>query len=382
MTAILDATAKLATSPSDAPPIATAPDDAAALDLRATEPAQPLDWRAASTVAAGMCFVFGLLESGSNYLFARLGPKPLGWMTVLRGTMPWWLLWMAFMPLVLWLARRYRFDDAAWRRSALVHTAAAVVLSLAHGTAFGVSYHYLNLSDVGAGASVLGQVRLFLSRYLFTDILTYSSAVAAYYAFEYFAHSRRSAVAAARSEARAARLQLSLAEARIHALRVELNPHFLFSALNAVAGLVRRREHDAAVEMLARVGDLLRTTLDRQMPPEIPFTEELALVRRFLDIELVRFGDRLRVAWDIEPDTSAALVPPLILQPLVENALRHGISRRPGPALLRISARLDELYGPDMTSLELSDVAGGGARARLLLPFHLSRGRSDVARGA
>jgi LytS/YehU family sensor histidine kinase len=171
--------------------------------------------------------------------------------------------------------------------------------------------------------------------------------------------------------------------------------------------------------MLARLGELLRTTLDREMPPEVPLSEELELLRRFLGIELVRFGDRLRVAWDIEQDTTGALVPPLILQPLVENARRHGISRRTGSALLRISARragahlelavrdtgdglasfggrppregiglsntrarLTELYGPDATSLELNDVAGGGVRARLLIPFHLTRGRSDVAIGA
>jgi LytS/YehU family sensor histidine kinase len=254
-----------------------------------------------------------------------------------------------------------------------------------------------------------GQVLLFLRLYLFMDVMTYLAAGAVYYAFEYFSHFRRSALAAARSEARAARLRLNLAEARIHALRMELNPHFLFNALNAVAGLVRRRDHDAAVGMLERVGELIRTTLDRDLAPEVPLPHELELLRRFVDVELVRFGDRLRVAWDVEPEARAALVPPLILQPLVENALRHGISRRPGPALLRISARragpnlelavrdtgqglaplggppprdgiglsntrarLEELYGPGATSLELTNVAGGGARARLLIPFHLT----------
>jgi LytS/YehU family sensor histidine kinase len=174
--------------------------------------------------------------------------------------------------------------------------------------------------------------------------------------------------------------------------------------------------------MLERVGELLRTTLDREMPPEVPLAAELGLLGRYLDIEQARFGERLRVSWDVEPETRDALVPPLILQPLVENALRHGVSRRQGVALLRISARragrqleltvrdtgdglalvggrppregiglsntrarLEQLYGPDATSLELGDVAGGGARGRLLLPYHVTRARTHadgVALGA
>jgi LytS/YehU family sensor histidine kinase len=282
---------------------------------------------------------------------------------------------------------------------------------------FAVRSHYLLLND-GVTMTLDERVRLVLLRFLFQDILTYCTTVGVYYAFEYFTGFRRSALAAARSEARAARLRLSLAEARIHALRMELNPHFLFNALNAVAGLVRKREHDAAIDTLQRLGELLRTTLNRDAPSEVSLAEELELLRRFLDIELVRFGDRLRIAWEIEPETYAAYVPPLILQPLVENALRHGISRRQGAALLRVTARrvgpqlelavrdtgeglsyggrqpregiglsntrqrLSELYGAEATSLELSDVAGGGVRAKMLLPFHLTRNRLDVALGA
>jgi len=186
-----------------------------------------------------------------------------------------------------------------------------------------------------------------------------------------------------------------------------------------VAGLVRKREHDAAVDMLARLGDLLRTTLDREMPAEVTLSEELAYLGRFVDIELVRFGDRLRVTWEIDADVRNALVPPLILQPLVENSLRHGVGRRPGPAQLRVSARrnglhleltvrdsgeglhpaggrapregiglsntrarLTELYGPDVGSVEVADVPGGGVRARLLLPYHTSVLEREVAVGA
>jgi hypothetical protein len=377
-----------------------------------------INLRSASLIAVAACAVVGLLESTNAYIIHSLESTPRSLLFSIREQLPWWMLWMVFMPVVLWLARSYRFDGAHWRRSAAIHSLAGLAVSLAHAMLYGALFHY------AANASVVlptvgAQIRYFLLRYLFMDVMTYCAAAGIYYSFEYFSSFRHSALQAAESEARATKLQLSLAQARIHALRMELNPHFLFNALNAVAGLVRRREHDAAVDILARLGELLRTTLNRDTPSEVPLADELHLLRRFLDIELVRFGDRLRVAWEIEQESYAALVPPLILQPLVENALRHGISRRPGLAMLRISARragaqlelvvrdtgdglatlggrpvregiglsntrarLEELYGPDSTTLELTDVAGGGARTRLLLPYHVTRGRADVALGA
>ena len=385
-----------------------------AIDLTAAL-AEPLDWRRAWSVAAVACAAFAVLEWAKECVAQRFQRTSRGWLPVAYDQLAWWGLWTAMMPIVLWLARTYRFDGPRWRRSAAAHALVALPLLVAHTAVCGVAYHIVNGPGPSAN-SLVDHVRIFITRFLFTDIVTYCAAVGVYYAVEYFSHFRRSAIAAVRADARAARLQLSLAEARIHALRMELNPHFLFNALNAVAGLVRKREHDAAIDTLARLGDLLRTTLDRDMPPEVPFSEELDLLRRYLSIELARFGDRLRVAWEVDPEAQGALVPPLILQPLVENAVRHGVSRRPGVALLRISARrvglhlelavrdsgeglaplegrapregiglsntrarLEELYGPDATSLELTDAPGGGARARLLLPFHLTRARAHVA---
>ncbi|MFL5578417.1 MAG: sensor histidine kinase [Gemmatimonadaceae bacterium] len=389
-----------------------------ALDAEAAI-AERLDLRTAWGVGAAACAVFAILEATKEYLFQRFQGTPKSWTFTLLEQLTWWGLWMVMMPLVLRLARRWRFDGPRWRRSVAVHALAGLALLLAHVAASGAAYHVLAIHTGVSAAPLATHVRTFIVRFLFTDVVTYCAAVGVYYAFEYFSFFRRSELAAAHSRVRAATLQLRLAEARLHALRMELNPHFLFNALNAVAGLVRKRENDAAVDTLARLGDLLRTTLDRDMPPEIPLSEELALLRRFLAIELVRFGDRLRVAWEVEPDTDDALVPPLILQPLLENALRHGISRRPGVALLRVSARragphlelavrdtgeglavhggrapregiglsntrarLEELYGPDAATLELTDVAGGGARARLLLPFHLTSALGHVAIGA
>jgi sensor histidine kinase YesM len=376
-----------------------------------------LPWPATLLAGTAACLTLGVLETLKAWVVRRLQHAPHGLLYSLAENVPWWVLWAALLPVVIGLARTFRFEDARWRRSAIVHAVACVAVASLHVCLSGL-FLYLLVVDPGS-ARVSDQVRLFVLRYFFTDVVIYAATLAAYYACEYFAGYRRSALAAAAAEARAARLQLSLAEARIRALRMELNPHFLFNTLNAIAGLVRKRQPQDAVEMLARLGDLLRTTLDRGMSAEVPLHEEVDLLRRYLDIELVRFGDRLRVTWELDPALGSALVPPLIMQPLVENALRHGIARRSGPAMLRISARrqglhlaltvrdtgdglglhdgrtlaegiglsnirarLTELYGEGASHLELRDEPGGGARACLLIPYHSEREAGGVAIGA
>jgi two-component system, LytTR family, sensor kinase len=383
-----------------------------------SEEREEIDWRVASLVAMATVAAIAVLECAMTYVMSQIQDSPRPLLLVLRDNALWWSTWMALMPVVLRFAQRFRFDGGRWRSSTLIHTGAALILSVGQIAVFSAAYFWA-VGPTKLNPTLGRAVSSFEARYIATDIFIYAGALSVYFSFAYFTRFRRMAVAAARTESRAARLQLNLVEARIHALRMELNPHFLFNTLNAVAGLVRKREHDAAIDMLARLGDLLRTTLDREMPAEIPLADELGYLSRFVDIELVRFGDRLRVTWDIDPDVRAALVPPLILQPLVENALRHGIGRRPGPAQLRVSARrsglhvelavrdsgdglialdgraprdgiglsntrarLAELYGPEAASLDVADVPGGGVRARVLLPFHTTAEGRDVAVGA
>jgi two-component system, LytTR family, sensor kinase len=384
-----------------------------------TELEEPLDWRVSSLVAAGACAAIGLLECAKDYVMVQIGGSQRPLVSVLRDQAMWWVLWMLLMPGVIALSRRFRFDGGRWRSSTLAHLSLGVGLSIGHIAVFGAAYFWAVGPTTTLGPTAGRVITVFMTRYLATDLLIYGGAVGVYYAFDYFARYRRLALEAAQAESRAARLQLNLAEARIHALRMELNPHFLFNALNAVAGLVRKRQHAAAIDMLARLGDLFRTTLDREMPAEVALAEELAYLERFVEIEVVRFGDRLRVTWEVAADVQNAFVPPLILQPLVENALRHGVGRRPGPAELRIGARrsglhleltvrdsgdglapvdgrapregiglsntrarLVELYGPDVASVDVADVRGGGVCARVLIPFHTSVLERDVALGA
>jgi LytS/YehU family sensor histidine kinase len=208
-------------------------------------------------------------------------------------------------------------------------------------------------------------------------------------------------------EAQAARLAAQLAEARLGALRMQLNPHFLFNSLNAITVLVRDQNSAAASRMLELLSDVLRLVLRAGGSHEASLSTELEFLERYLAIEQVRFSDRLRPCIDVDPAIRSATVPQFILQPLVENALRHGISRRADAGLLEVRghrdgdtlvltvrddgpgvgrslpgagvglpntrARLAALYG-NRASLEIANVDGGGVVATIRLPYHESKG--------
>jgi two-component system LytT family sensor kinase len=213
---------------------------------------------------------------------------------------------------------------------------------------------------------------------------------------------------------RAARTEALAQEARLKALRLQLNPHFLFNTLNAISTLVVESRAEEANRMLGRLAAFLRTTLDRTDEPEISIEEEVDFARRYLEIEEIRFGDRLRVIVDVGAETLGARVPPLILQPLVENAVRHAVLPRveggeiairaarrdgwltlaveddgpgiePGAAaasggvgLANTRQRLAELYG-DFAELAVGRRVGGGVAASIRLPFRVRAASEAVS---
>lgn len=342
----------------------------------------------------------GLVESSKAYVSFQLRGSPASWGHVLVGNMPWWYAWAVLTPVIFWLAAAWRLDRKGWKRSLMVHFAAALAVSFAHLAAVGVLFYYTQSRGGGFVRSTQHQIRLFVDGYLAVDVLTYFAVVGAYYAIDFARRFRERDVTTARLEAR-------MHEARLAALRAELNPHFLFNALNAVAALVRRREHDAAVGALARLGELLRRTLDRQATHESSLEDELAFVRRYLEIERLRFPDRLAVHEEVDPAVLDAMVPTLILQPLVENAVRHGIARSPGAGRITVQAqrvaddlqlvvrdtgggfgpngrrgegvglantraRLSQLYGGRGTLVTRS-LSEGGAEVIVTLPYHVDR---------
>lgn len=176
-----------------------------------------------------------------------------------------------------------------------------------------------------------------------------------YFALVGVGHALNGAAELREREVQASRLEAQLAEARLRSLRAQLQPHFLFNTLHTIGGLVREGDADRAVRMLTGLSGLLRHTLDRVESPRIPLHEELEALERYLEIEEVRFEDRLQVQRHIDPTVTDALVPALLLQPLVENAVRHGIEDRIGTGRIRIEARREV----DGLVLQVSDDGRG-----------------------
>jgi len=301
----------------------------------------------------------------------------------------WWLL----TPLVVWLARRFPLDDADPRRTAVVHGFASMLVPAAYLTVC----HYLVLVPLGPVPYRPPTLGLSIGANMPQEFLTYCFVVAA-------AHLWGLQEKRQERDLRDARLRAQLVDAELMALRMQLQPHFLFNALNSISALVRE-DPDAADRMLARLGDLLRLTLESGDRPVVPLRQEVEILKHYLAIEEVRFADRLSVSLSIEPELLEALVPSLILQPLVENAIRHGVARsgasarievaarmengalqlsvrNDGPALLRpiaeglgirnTRARLEQLYGSEQ-ALEMADDPKGGVRTRIRLPLGTGR---------
>jgi len=179
--------------------------------------------------------------------------------------------------------------------------------------------------------SVRDNALFLFTSYFHVELLVYTGIVA-------FANASASRAALQERERDALRLTSALATARLQALRAQLQPHFLFNALHTIGSLVLQRQNDRAVGMIAELGDLLRATLSGGEADLIPLSDELIHLRRYIRIEEARFGDRLQVQWDVAAAPAHALVPAFILQPIVENAFKHGIAHRTGEARLAIRA--------------------------------------------
>jgi LytS/YehU family sensor histidine kinase len=175
-------------------------------------------------------------------------------------------------------------------------------------------------------------------------------------------------------------------EARLGALRAQLNPHFLFNSLNAVGVLVRDKDTETASRVIEELGTMLHELLNDNAAHEIPLADELAFLNRYLAVEQIRFSDRLRPTFDVDPATLSAAVPTLVLQPLVENALRHGIAKRTESGHVHVAARREgsDLVltvsddGPGVTTAPTAGVGLSNIRARLAT-LHGNRARLDLA---
>ena len=242
--------------------------------------------------------------------------------------------WIVATPLVAFLARRFPIVPWRWR-PATVHLLAAAGFALAFLAwliAVNITlrpYDVMNITRFGPAFVERIQSQFPL------EVLVYFGTLGAVYAFDFHDRSRERAI-------RTAQLERELANARLEALAAQLQPHFLFNALHTVSGLIRGHEHQAAITTLAGLSDILRYALDAAGAPDVPLENELEVTRRYLAIQQLRFGDRLVVTLDPDPATLRALVPRLLLQPLIENAIRHGVAPSVAPSWLALRAWREE----------------------------------------
>ena len=354
--------------------------------------ADPFPWRRSFAVSAGAWLIFSVINASQVYL--SMLDHGHSYPRMVFFNLAAWAPWALMTPLVEWLGRRWPlipFSLAAFWR----HLAAALLAATVHTAAWTEltveirPYDEMTIVEFKGNFSKLLLVQLQSELLIYGIVLGLSTAV-------FLARGLQARAI------EAGELRSQLAEARLHSLELQLRPHFLFNTLNTISALVRGKRNGEAIEMIVRLADLLHRTLATESRQLIPLERELELLRAYLEIEQVRFSDRLQVDYLIDPAALAARLPPFLLQPLAENAVRHGISQVAGGGSIAVRARrlgdrveieidnsgpplgasgpagqgvglansrerLRQLFGA-AASLELED-RPGGVLARLRLPF-------------
>ena len=315
-----------------------------------------------------------------------------------------WTGYILWTPAIFWLGRRFRFDRDRWKLAVAVHVPASVLITATHLSLVGLLRFYLQ--GVRGGSPILTNTILdAFFRTLDQVLMLYWALIGLQHAVDYYRQARV-------KEVRSARLEARLMESQLQALQQQLHPHFLFNTLHAISTLVHR-DPDKADLMIERLSDLLRVTLRKVGVQEVELAQELEYVRAYLDIEQVHFGNRLRIEYRIDSAALDVLVPTMILQPIVENAIRHGLEpmmrpgtltieaqadgdalwlrvrddgaglpkdrkRREGVGLSNTRSRIDRLYG-EQAALTIRENAGGGVLVDIYIPLKRAAERQAQA---
>jgi hypothetical protein len=356
-----------------------------------------------SVVALLLFAAAGLLESihasigywvaGQPAFGYTLRGQPLSLPGIMARAMPSWIVLGLLAGLALRLAKRHPMFATDWKRSLLFHFPVALLFSATFLVMAALFRHYLFIAPevgIGFGTTLLRYYTVYFN----TNFLFYWGIVGLYSGFIHYRDLRE-------RDLQAEKLERKLTEARLRALQQQLEPHFLFNTLNAVSGLAQEGNVNGVVKTLALLGELLRETL-RRSEQVVTVAEELDLLELYLAIQRIRLEERLQVRMRIDPDVMDAGIPTFLLQPLIENAIRHGIARDsrngcieiaahrdgqhvhatitdsgpgigagpvvPGVGLTNSVARLEQLYGCDFT-LELGNAESGGARVDIRWPW-------------
>jgi two-component system LytT family sensor kinase len=321
------------------------------LDIRGTgtdlpprpRPRYGVGWTHVFVVATAL----GLLSTTLAWQFTRFvgkWPTSLGTLVILN--FAWWYLWALMAPSVVWVAQHVPFARGNLVRAVAVHVPAVIVCSFTHIASMEAVHWWLAYSE-GRSYAWWTQVQRSAFLYLDWEMMTYWAIVGLSHAILFYRESRA-------RELRAAQLETRLVAAQLTTLQQQLHPHFLFNTLHAISSLMHK-DVNAADRVLIQLSDLLRITLEHSGRQDITLDAELGALSKYLAIEQTRFADRLIVRFEIQPETLDCLVPSLLLQPLVENAIKYGVARKSGPGHVDIRARREG----DKLVLEVRDDGAG-----------------------
>ena len=363
-------------------------------------------WGLFTALVAGVWLLAGTLE-GVVYVLTMAGKGKLGsghfWWDLAAGLSGFWALAALLSPPLIWAARRARFEQGRRWRAAGLYAIALLVFVVVQGT---VRTLWKNATDWHKPFDpryLLRDIPAWVSNEVGGAMLVFVGVVGAVFAWDYYQRYRERERVTAALELEQARLRASLSEARLEALQMQLQPHFLFNALHAISTLILKGETRGANEMLSHLSRFLRMTLDSADSPTVPLAIELDSLDAYLRVQRERFRDRLHVAMEIDEQALSAAVPNLVFQPLVENSIRHGIASDVGSGSILVRAavadgrlrleveddgrglpegetgnggiglrnireRLEQLY-PGDHEFTLAQRPAGGTLARIVIPF-------------
>ncbi len=323
---------------------------------------------------------------------------PVTWFETLKLSISEWCIWLLLAPILIGLDRKLPVPDGAFLQRFLYHIPLSLLISL---FAINVSSFIIELAqgEIADLSFSFASFELLRRGRFLTHFLIYWVIISVYMLYNYNNLLKN-------REIQTAKLEQSLAEARLNTLRSQMHPHFLFNALNTISAHVVR-DPRAARRMLEQLGELLRFSLNYSEEQEIPLAEEMAFIKRYLALQKARFAERLEVSIAVDTETLDAMVPPLLLEHFVENAIRHGIAPRSQKGVVEIQTqkekdrlrlivrddgpglspgwnaaqdagigisntreRLRSLYGEENFIFNVTNAEGGGVRVELLLPFH------------
>jgi two-component system LytT family sensor kinase len=298
--------------------------------------------RAKFLLISSFLAVFAALDTVHNYVGLRGEGVPISVGMTLWWGAAFWLPYFLLVPAAVYLVERYP-PDFVRSRSFVIHGVAGLVFAYLHVLMVAIRPIYSNRS-LAYAARAFNHLR-----FEFTlDYSLYCCIVAGAYLFQRYSTLKE-------REVRASQLEASVAQTHLRAIQAQLNPHFFFNTLQAISVLALAGERDSVVEMLSRLSNLIRVSFDAHRPQHIALSAEMEFLTGYLSIHQLSFGQRLTIHYDVAPDTLDASVPAMLLQPLVENAIMHGIARKPGAGTIHIATR----RRADMLVLEVADSGCG-----------------------